>query len=128
MFSLSCYQTTSILPNPQFSDGEGLTEEVNRIRATDGTLRTYIKRKGGRRKLQWTFSLSRNKAIELEFFVKSYVDSEIKIVDHNDRTWLGFFTSNPVEITTDRKATPAIQNWPVGEACSVTLEFEGVEQ
>lgn len=128
MFSLNAYQTTTILPDPQFSDGEGLVDEVNRIRATDGTLRTYIKRKGGRRKLQWSFALTRNKAIELEFFMKSYVDSEIRIVDHNARTWIGVFTTNPTELTAERKATPALESWPLGERTTVTLEFEGVEQ
>ena len=128
MFSLSCFQTTTILRDPQFSDGEGLTSEVNRIRSTDGTLRTYIKRKDGRRKLQWSWVLTRNKAIEFEMFIKAYVDFEIKVVDHNGRTWLGYITTNPVEITANRKATPAVQSWPLGESCSVTVDFEGVEQ
>lgn len=127
MFNLTAYQTTILLPNPEFSDGEGSTDEVSRIRSTNGTLRTYVKKKG-RRKLQWSFSLSRNKAIELEFFIKSYVDFKIKVVDHNDRTWIGNIMSNPVEINTVARAMPALQDWPVGERCSVTLDFEGVEQ
>ena len=61
-------QTTSILPSPQFGDSESLRAEVSVKRAVDGTRYTYVKRKGGR-KLQWTFQLTRNKALELRAFI-----------------------------------------------------------
>ena len=50
-------QTTTVVPNPDFGDGENLAVEVSTKRAMDGTLFTYVKRKG-RRRLQWTFSLT----------------------------------------------------------------------
>ena len=44
-------QTTTILPDPKFSDSEGLMIVVTRKLAMDGTKYTYIKNKG-RRKLK----------------------------------------------------------------------------
>jgi hypothetical protein len=119
--------TTSVLPNPEFSNPESLTDSVDPRRAMDGTLRTYIKRKD-RCKMQWTFSLTRNKALEIYAFLVSYFASDIRVTDHENRVWIGNFTNNPFEFTGDRKAGPAVQNWPVGETYTTTLEFEGVEQ
>lgn len=132
MFEISApypgLQTTSLLPNPEFSDTESLTDVVVSKRATDGTLYTYVKTKGGRRKMQWSFRLTRNKGLEVRAFLLSYFASRIRVVDHNDRIWVGNFTNNPFEFVTDRKAGPAIQGWPKGETQTITLEFEGVEQ
>lgn len=120
-------QTTTFLPNPQFSDTEALTASLSVKRSLDGTLFTYKKTKGGRRKLTWTFTLTRPKALELRAFLLSYYASTVKVVDHNDRTWLGNFTNNPFEFESARRAAPAIGDL-APEACVITLEFEGVEQ
>ena len=45
-------EATTLLPNPQFGDGENLTDEVQVKRAMDGTLYTYVKTKNDRRHLQ----------------------------------------------------------------------------
>ena len=58
-------QTTTLLPSPQFSDQEALLDTVTRKLAMDGTRYAYVKRRGGRRKLKWTFQLSRNKGLEV---------------------------------------------------------------
>lgn len=128
MFSLTSYQTTTILPNPEFGDTEALTDVVISQRAMDGTLYTYVKTKNGRRKLQWTFQLTRNKALELRAFILSYFASVIEIVDHEGRKWRGHLVNNPFEFRSASRAGPAIQNWPRGELITITLEFEGVEQ
>lgn len=68
MFTLSPYpllDQLTLLPNPQFSDSEGLMISVSRKLAMDGTRYTYVKRKDGRRKLRWSFKVTRNKALEL---------------------------------------------------------------
>ncbi len=121
-------QTSTILPSPEFSDQEALTNTVSANRAVDGTLFTYIKRKNGRRKMQWTFQVSRNKGLELRAFLVAYFYSEVKLTDHHDRVWVGNFTNNPFEFKTDRREGPAIQGWPRGEGQTITLEFEGIEQ
>ena len=121
-------QTTSLLPNPKFSDTEALTETLQLKIAMNGTLRTYIKTKGVREKLQWNFRLTRNKALEVQAFMRSYHASKVKVTDHNDRVWIGNFTNNPVELDTVSRAAPAVQTLPRGEYVEFTLEFEGVVQ
>ena len=121
-------QTTTLLPNPQLSDQEGLTATVTRKTAMDGTRYTYVKRKGDRRKLKWSFRLMRNKGLELRAFLLAYFASPVKIIDHNGRMWVGNFTNNPFEFDTTARAAPAIAPMPLGEAQMIDLEFEGVEQ
>jgi hypothetical protein len=94
----------------------------------DGTRYAYVKRKGDRRKLKWTFRVMRNKGLELRAFLFAYFASPVKIVDHNGRVWVGNLTNNPFEFDTPQKAGPAISPWPLGEAQMIDLEFEGVEQ
>lgn len=70
---------TTLLPNPEFGDAERLTDEVLMKRAMDGTLYTYVKTKNSRRNLQWTFRLTRNKALELRAFVQAYYAAKIRV-------------------------------------------------
>jgi hypothetical protein len=121
-------QTTSLYPDPQVGDSESLTVVVTRKTAMNGVRRTYVKRKGNRRKLLWTFRLSRNKALELRAFIYAYFASKIRVTDHNNRVWIGNFTNNPFEFDTPERAEPAITPMPRGEAQVIEIEFEGVEQ
>ncbi len=120
-------QTSSLLPHPVFGDSESLRVALATKRAMDGTLYTYVKRKGGR-KLQWTFNLTRNKSLEVRAFIQAYFASVIKVTDHTGRMWVGSFVNNPFELSTDKRAAPAISPMPRGESVSITLEFEGSEQ
>jgi hypothetical protein len=120
-------QTTTILPDPQFSDQEALNDTIVQKRAIDGTRYVYIKRHGGRRKLRWQFNMTRNKGLELRAFCQSYFASKIRITDHNDQVWLGNFTGDPIEMDTPERAGPAIKPMPRGELQVVQLEFEGVK-
>ena len=132
MFQLSApyplLQTTTMLPNPRFSDSEALMVSVNRKVAMDGTRYTYVKRKDQRRKLVWSFTLTRNKALELRAFIYSYFASKVKAIDHNGREWIGHLTSNPFEFDTTERAAPAIAPMLRGEHVNIAIEFEGVEQ
>jgi hypothetical protein len=121
------YQTVTTLPNPSWGDGEGALAEVAMKRAIDGTTRTYVKDKG-RRKLSWSFRVTRNKAMELREFVRSYHSSAIGVTDHNGRSWRGWILNNPLEITMEKRGNPARQGLPQGETCTVQVEFEGVLQ
>jgi hypothetical protein len=121
-------QTTTLLPNPQFSDQEGLAVTVSRKTAMDGTRYTYVKRKDDRHKLKWSFRLTRNKGLELRAFISSYFASKVKVIDHNGRIWIGNVTSNPFEFDTSDRAAPAIPPMPRGEIVNIEIEFEGVEQ
>lgn len=121
-------QTTSLLPNPQFSDQEGLLDSVTRKLAMDGTRYTYVKRRSGRRKMKWTFRLTRNKALEVRAYIRSYFASKVRVMDHNGRIWVGNFVNNPFEFETAERAAPALTPLPRGETVQIEIEFEGVEQ
>ena len=120
-------ETTTLLPNPQFSDSEGLAATVTRKLAMDATRYIYVKKKD-RRTLHWSFKLTRNKALELRAFINAYFAQKILVKDHNDRVWLGNFASNPFEFEAYERSGPAIDGWAVGESVRVELVFEGVEQ
>ncbi len=131
MFKMSApyptLQTLTVMPNPQFSDQETNLNTVSRNLAMDGTRYTYVKR-CTRRKLLWIFRLTRPKALEVQAFFNTYVASRIRIIDHNNRTWIGYFTSNPFEFEAISRAAPAIAPMPHGETMSIDIEFEGDEQ
>lgn len=121
MFEMSApypaLQTTSLLPSPQFSDSEAITDALDIKRSKTGVLYTYVKTKNLRRKLQWTFLVTRNKALEIRAFIMSYAAHRVRIVDHNGRIWIGYLMNNPAEF-----------NHPRPETQDITIEFEGVEQ
>ena len=127
-------QTTTVLPNPLFGNSEAATGSLNVLRSINGNRRTYVQTKsqkmflattGQRRKLRWDFRLTRNKALEILEFYRAYGASQIFIKDHNDRGWAGWITNNPFEIEASSKGNPGRQDWPVGESCNVSIEFEG---
>jgi len=120
-------ETLTVMPNPQFSDQEGNLNTVSRLTAMDGTRYTYVKRRA-RCKMRWNFKLARNKALEVRAFFMSYFASQIRIVDHRNRVWLGYFTSNPFEFEAQSRAAPTITPMPRGETVSIDIEFEGEEQ
>ena len=120
-------QTTTVLPDPQFSDQEALVETIVQKRAMDGTRYVYVKRRGGRRKARWSFHLTRNKALELRAFVQAYYASRVRAIDHHGQVWMGNFTNDPFEYDTPERAAPAISPMPRGEMQTVDIELEGVK-
>jgi hypothetical protein len=90
----------------------------------DGTSYSYVRRSGGRRQLQFDFSLTRMKALELIAFIRAYQASKIQLIDHLDQTWVGNFTVNPAELETVRRSATS----PGRERVTVRIEFEGVKQ
>ena len=112
---LEAYQTITYLPNPTFSDSEGLSVSITRKHSMNGTRYTYVKSKNQRRKLIMRFDLTRAKGLELHAFVKAYYSTEILLTDHNSVIWLGYFTSNPFDFETPSR----------GEYQNIQIEFEG---
>lgn len=113
-------QTTILLPSPDWGDTDGLTSTFNTMRTMNNTLYTYIKSKDGRRKLKWTFTLTRHKAMELAAFFKAYYYSCIKITTHLNEGLIGYLVSNPFESIGIGPAP----NFPGGEVLEIALEFE----
>jgi hypothetical protein len=113
-------ETTVLMPSPRWSDSEGLTATLVTMRGIDGTLYTYVKSRNGRKKYQWEFELSRNKALELRGFINSYQGSLLEVTDHDGDIRYGYLRNNPFEFTGAGRA----YGWPGGETMTVTLEFE----
>lgn len=105
-------QTTTQLPNPLFDDSESANVSVNTKRSMTNVLYTTVKR-SGRSILKWSFELSRGKALELRAFIESYKTTKIRITDHRNRVWYGYFRTESEEIVAEVR-------WQL-----VTLEFEG---
>jgi hypothetical protein len=95
---LPAVQTTTLLPNPQQGDTQGRKHSIDIFRAIDGTKRTSVK-SNGRHVLSYTFNLTRAKSLELQAFFNSYYASKIRIRNHKDEVWEGYFASNPTELT-----------------------------
>jgi hypothetical protein len=109
------------LPNPKFGDSESLAIEMMPKRSMDGTLYTYVKTKGLRRKLLMSFTMTRMKSIEFNRFLIMYISSQLRIVDHLNRVWIGYITSNPVEFSTSKRGYSGGGD----ELVDVEIEFEG---
>ena len=117
-------QTVTLLPNPQFGDGEAETCEVATKRAMDGTLYTYVKSKAGRRRLTLPLQVTRMKGLELRAFIQSYYASQVRLTDHLGQVWIGNLVNNPFEFSTPKRSAAS----PGGELQTIRLEFEGVKQ
>lgn len=113
--------TTTVMPSPRFSDSKALGAIVNRMRAMDGTLYTYVNSKNGRRVYQWSFEMARNKALELREFLDSYHSYKIQVTDHDGTTIVGYVKNNPFDFEGEGRAGPA---WPGEETMTITIEFE----
>lgn len=113
---------TTVLPNPMFGDAQLPQRKLSIKRAMDGTVYTYVK-SNARNKLQYSFRLSRMKALELRAFIQSYYRTKVRLTNHKGEVWIVYFTTNPFEFMVDGAAS-----WPGREYVTVTLEFEGVQQ
>ncbi len=112
--------TTAILPSPQWGDSRELVSAISTMHTMNGTLYTYIKRKKARKKLVWDFEIARNKALELRAFFNIYYRTKVRIIDHDNVTWIGYLINNPFEFTGKARAL----GFPGNETMNVTIEFE----
>lgn len=115
-------ETVTFLPNPEFSDIRRPVQNVAIRRSMNNTTRTYVKT-SSRKVFNYTFSLTRQKALELRAFIESYYSSQLQIIDHDSRRWIVYFTGNPFEIN----GAGAALNYPGSEYATIPLAFEGEE-
>lgn len=108
------------LPSPNWSDSVALTSSLQLLHAMNGVQYTYVRDRGGRKKLQWDFILSRHKALELRAFLKVYYSTQMEIIDHSEAHWVGYLTNNPFESA----GSGAAVAFPGGETVDITLGFE----
>ena len=112
--------TTTVMPDPEFNDGDAQRHSVDIKRSMNGTRRTYIK-SNARRQLVYQFSMSKMKALELRAFIMAYYRAKILVVNHLGDRWLVNLTNNPFEFDSGSRAG----GWPGDEMVNITLEFEG---
>lgn len=112
-------QATTVLPNPQFGDGETPAHTIDVKQSMNGTLYSYVK-SNARSKLQYTLTLSRMKALELRAFILAYYRAQIRLTNHLGEVWDVYFTVNPFEFNSKSKSSA-----PGGATIEITLEMEG---
>jgi hypothetical protein len=111
---------TIVLPSPQLGDQLNTIGDVRIAKSMNGTIYTTKKSKGNRRRLQWQFYISHNKALEVKEFLKRFTSQVVQIIDHNDVTWLGYCMSNPFSFTDNTRASGSVNE----EFTNITLTFE----
>ena len=112
--------TTTLLPSPNFGDGETPRSTVEMQQSMNGTLRTYVK-SNARSKLQYSLTLSRMKALELRAFITAYYRATIRLTNHKGEVWDVKFLANPFDFTTREKSSA-----PGDATVEITLELEGL--
>jgi hypothetical protein len=113
-------RTSVVIPNPILGDGENLISNLTLRRSMDNTAYTYVKSSKSRR-LAYTFTLSRMKALELEAFFNSYNGADIKLLNWKGEVWKVKLVTNPIDFVQTRRSHPG------GDRTDVNLEFEGVK-
>jgi hypothetical protein len=114
---------TVILPSPKWGDSCELTSTVSSMYTMSGKMYTYVKSRDARKRLRWDFEIARDKALELRAFLNIYFRLSVRIIDHNNEIWIGYFQNNPFEFSGSARAV----NFPGGETMVITLEFEEAE-
>ena len=113
-------QTSVAVPNPLLDDTENLVSDVIVRRSMNGTTRTLIKTSNSRR-LKYTFTLSRYKALELQAFFKAYSGAEIRLLNWKGEIWKVRVITNPIDFVQTRRYDAT------GARTDVNLEFEGIQ-
>lgn len=116
---------TTYLPNPQLGDSLGATGTLEVKRSMNGTKYAYVKSRNARKRLLWTFLLTKDKALELQAFFNTYSGDQIRITDHTGKVYVGNFITNPFEFESVGRSVAAPSN---NTSHQIQVEFEGFEQ
>lgn len=111
---------TVILPNPRLSDVESRNQQIDKKRSMNNTLYTYCTDEGTG-KLTYTWTLTRDKSLELQAFVQEFFADKVRITNHKGEVWEVYFDGNPFEIQQAGRQAGVFR-----EHHSVTITFEGV--
>lgn len=92
-------QDTLLLPSPRIGNQKNLSSSVQTMISMNGKMYSYVKSKQGRKLHKWDFIGTKDKGREVIQFVKEYSDELVKVVDHDETSYLGYITINPLEIS-----------------------------
>jgi len=104
--------TALILPSPEETNTQQLTSTVQTKRMMDGSLRTHVKRRNGRKKYRWEFVVGNAKAKEVEDYFIANAGRKAQAI-WQDVVYIGYLTLNPFEM-----------GGQVAEYYRITIEFE----
>jgi len=107
-----------ILPNPLHTDTENLISSINLRRSMNNKKYTYVK-SSDNRILRYTFTLNRNKALELQDFFRFYNANFMKMSNWKGEIWKVQLKTNPIDFSQVTRYSPT------GARVDVNLEFEG---
>ena len=107
-----------ILPNPLLDDSENLISNITLRKSMNNVMYTYVKSSSSR-VLRYTFTLNRNKALELQNFFRDHHSNSIRMDNWKGETWKVKVKSNPLDFVKNTRYSPT------GPRVDVSLEFEG---
>ena len=117
--------STHYLPNPQSGDSIAPTGTLEFKRSMNGNRFAYVKSRDKRKRMVWTFSLSQDKALELQAFFDVYSGAQVKVTDHIGKEYIGNFTTNPFEFEAVGRSVASPSNYSLHQ---IQVEFEGFDQ
>lgn len=109
------------LPNAVFGDSRALRGTLGIKRMMDGSRRTHIKGRAGRKRLRYDIELSREKALELYMVIEELPYAKMKLTATDGEQYVGYLEVNPVEFEGVARA----KNSPGDEKYRVTILFDG---
>lgn len=107
-------QATIRLPSPQVGNLRNNQLDVAIRNSMNGTLYSYVK-SSDRLKFAWDLFLTRQKALELEYFIEYYDEYEWRVTDWEENVYRMYLINDPFDFTRISK----------DELTTVRLELEG---
>jgi len=108
------------LPKPLVGDTQNLVSDLLLKKSMNNISRTYIKRNDNQR-LTYTFSMTRDKGLELESFFIYHNSDTIKLTNWKGEIWRVYLITNPIDFNQPRRGANC------GPTVEVDLEFEGLK-
>lgn len=126
------------LPEPALSNHVEILDERDYKITMTGAVYGYTKR-SDEHKYRYTFNVTLLKYFEVIEFVETYIGEQWRIIDHHGDLIVGYCETNPVQLTTDKRAGMGYSHdeclaleefvdytYTLGENVVFDLEFVGV--
>jgi hypothetical protein len=113
-------ETIITLPKPLVGNTENIMSDMLLKKSMNGFKRTYIKTNLNRR-LTYTFSMTRDKGLELENFFKLHNGHIMRLTTWEAEIWKVNLITNPLDFNQPRRGAVC------GPQVEIDLEFEGVK-
>ena len=113
-------ETIITLPKPLVGNTENIVSDLLLKKSMNGVKRTYIKTNESRR-LTYTFSMTRDKGLELENFFKLHNGHKMRLTTWEAEVWRVNLITNPLDFNQPRRGAVC------GPQVEIDLEFEGVK-